>query len=122
MVESAVTFPVIALLTLALVNLAIAGYAHVTASNAANYAARAASVDQANPAGSALAAAGHALQGAIGTYEVSVSASNWPGGMVVVTVDWEVPNFFGGLLTLFGESVDDVLEGQATSAFRKEGW
>jgi len=121
MVENALTFPIIALVTLALVNLALAGYASVTASNAANYAARIASVHQTDPAGAALAACAHALQAGIGDYTCAVSASTWPGGVVTVEVRWEVPNIFEGLLRFFGQR-GGPLRGSAVSTFRKEGW
>ena len=48
MVESAL--PLLLLVPLALINLALAGYASVTANNAMNLAARMGSVDQAHPA------------------------------------------------------------------------
>jgi len=51
MVEGAMTMPLMALVALALVNLALAGYCSVTANNAANYAARVASVSQTDPVG-----------------------------------------------------------------------
>ncbi len=44
-----------------------------------------------------------------------------PGGQVTATVSWRVPNFFGGLLRLFGAGSDDVISGQAVAVFRKEG-
>ena len=51
MVEGALTFPLMALVTLALVNLALAGFSATTANHAAGYGARAGSVAQADPAG-----------------------------------------------------------------------
>ena len=121
MVEGALTLPLMALVSLALVNLALAGYASVTANNAVNYAARVASVAQANPTGEAMAAAQRALQAGVGEYRVNVAADSHPGGMVQVAVEWEVPNFFGGLMPLFGQE-SRPLQGTAVSAFRKEGW
>ena len=121
MVEGALTLPLMALVTLVLVNLAMAGYASVTANNAVNYAARVASVSQANATGEAMNAANCALSAGIGTYAVNVSADSHPGGMVQVEVDWEVPNLFGSLMPLFG-ATNEPLQGQARSAFRKEGW
>jgi len=44
-----------------------------------------------------------------------------PGGQVTATVSWRVPNFFGGLLHLFGVGSGDVISGQAVAVFRKEG-
>lgn len=122
MVEGALTFPLMALVTLALVNLALAGFASVTANNAVNYAARQASVDQSNPGGAAYGAAQDALRGGIGTYVVLVEqADGFSGGRVAVRVRWQVPNFFAGLMPLFGASAGPI-KGEARSIFRKEGW
>lgn len=122
MVEGALTFPLMALVTLAFVNLALAGYAAVTASNAVTYGARMGSVDQVNPAGTALAAAQQMVQAGIGTYAVQVEqADGFSGGRVAVRVRWQVPNFFAGLMPLFGAQAGP-LEGEAYSVFRKEGW
>jgi len=37
-------------------------------------------------------------------------------------VSWRVPNFFGGLLHLFGAGSSETISGQAVAVFRKEGW
>jgi hypothetical protein len=121
MVESALTFPLMALVALALVNLALAGFASTTANYAAGYGARAGSVAQADPAGQALAAAQTALKSGVGAYGVDVAADTAPGGVVRVAVNWEVPNVFGSLMPLFG-GTSGPLHGTAISAFRKEGW
>jgi len=121
MVEGALTFPLMALVTLALVNLALAGFSATTANHAAGYGARAGSVAQVDPAGRALEAAQQALQSGIGDYAVRVAADTCPGGVVRVEVDWAVPNFYGSLMPLFGAS-SGPLKGTAVSAFRKEGW
>lgn len=121
MVEGALTFPLMALVALALVNLALAGFASTTANHAAGYGARAGSVAQVDPAGRALEAAQQALQSGVGDYAVHVTADTYPGGVVRVAVDWAVPNFYGSLLPLFGAS-GGPLKGTAVSAFRKEGW
>ncbi len=121
MVEGALTFPLMALVTLALVNLALAGFASTTANHAAGYGARAGSVAQADPAGQALSAAQQALVSGVGTYNVRVAADTYPGGVVRVEVDWTVPNFYGSLMPLFG-AANRPLNGTAVSAFRKEGW
>ncbi len=121
MVEGALTFPLMALVTLALVNLALAGFASTTANYAAGYGARAGSVAQADPAGRALEAAQHALQSGVGEYQVNVAADTYPGGIVRVEVAWEVPNVYGSLMPLFGGE-NRPLQGAAVSAFRKEGW
>ena len=121
MVEGALTFPLMALVTLALVNLALAGFASTTANYAAGYGARAGSVAQADPAGRALEAAQHALQSGVGEYQVNVAADTYPGGIVRVEVAWQVPNVYGSLMPLFGGE-NRPLQGTAVSAFRKEGW
>lgn len=121
MIEGALTLPVMALVSLALVNFALAGYASVTANNAVNYAARVASVSQQNATGEALNAANHALSAGIGDYQVDIQADAHPGGTVRVSVRWEVPNFFGSLMPLFG-ATNRPLQGEAVSVFRKEGW
>jgi hypothetical protein len=102
MVEGALTFPLMALVTLALVNLALAGFASTTANHAAGYGARAGSVAQVDPAGRALEAAQQALRSGVGDYAVRVTADTYPGGVVRVEVDWSVPNLYGSLMPLFG--------------------
>ena len=122
MVESALTMPILILVTLALVNLALAGFASVTANNAANLAARLGSVDQVAPGATAYAAAERALAGTVGDYTIQiVQADGFSGGRVSVSVRWSVPNFFAGLMPLFGAEAG-ALEGEAVGIFRKEGW
>ncbi len=121
MVEGALTLPLMILITLAMVNLALAGFSSVTASMAADYAARMGSVAQVDPAGQAMAAAQRALAVGLGTYGVQVSAGSGLGGTVEVQIAWSVPNFYGSLLPLFGQP-DKPLEGQAIAAYRREGW
>lgn len=123
MVEGAVTMPLMALVALALVNLSLAGYAAVTANNAANAAARMASVAQTDPVGQGLAAAQQSLQAGIGTFDVSLAAGHNPGSDVTATVRWRVPNFFGPLLALFHAGGGGAeISGEAVAQFRKEGW
>jgi len=122
MVESALTLPLLVLVTLALVNFALAGYASVTANNAVNYASRMGSVTQVNPAGAAYSAAHQTLRAGVGDYTVTVEqADPQSGGRVVVRVHWSVPNFFAGLMPLFGAQAAP-LQGEALGVFRKEGW
>ncbi len=121
MVEGALTLPVMILITLALVNLALAGFASVTASMAADYAARVGSVAQVDPAARTMEAAQRALAVGLGTYSVQVAAGSGPGGMVQVQIGWSVPNFYGSLMPLFGQA-DRPLEGRALAAYRREGW
>jgi hypothetical protein len=71
MIEGALVMPLLTLVTLALLNLALAGYASVTASHAAAYGARLGSVAQVNPVTLAYAAAvGMAQDSGVGDYEV----------------------------------------------------
>lgn len=122
MVESALTIPVLLLVTLAFVNLALAGYASATAQNAANYGARMGAMAFSNAHGRAMSAAIDALSDAmIGAYSISVAATDTPGGQVTVAVNWQVPNFFAGLMPIFGQSPSDI-HGRAEAAYRKEGW
>jgi len=123
MVESAITFPIMALLALALVNLALAGFAANTAQNAAAYGARMAAVTQDHPAARGLDAANQVLaQTGVGDYAVNITADSRPGGQVQVEVSWKVPNIFGGLLSLFGVNSGHTIDGKAVAAQRKEGW
>jgi hypothetical protein len=121
MVEGALTFPLMALVALALVNLALAGFASTTANYAAGYGARVGSVAQVDPLGQATSAAAQVLRNGIGRYDVTVMADTYPGGVVTVQVNWEVPNFYGSLMPLFGAE-SRPLRGVAVSTFRKEGW
>ena len=122
LVEDALTLPVILLVVIALFNLALFGVAALNASNAAHYGARMGSVAQAGAARVAAAATWSKLRAIpIGDYRVSVAGDFSPGGRVTVTVTYRVPNFFAGLIAMFGGSVGD-LEGQVTATFRKEGW
>lgn len=122
MAEAAVTLPIVMLATLALVNLAIAGFASVNAANAANYGARIGSVSQVNPAGAAAAASHEMLAHApVGEYGVSAFGGGPPGALLAVAVDWQVPNYFNGLLSLFGGGVSEF-SGTSVAYFRQEGW
>jgi Flp pilus assembly protein TadG len=123
MVEFVITAPVLILLTLSLVNLALAGVAGLNANNAANYGARVGSVAQENVANHAANAAWSKLSAApIGTYQVSVASSGGRGGRVQVNVQYRVPNYFSRLLGFFGQSSSSSIEGLASSTFRREGW
>jgi hypothetical protein len=122
MAEAAVTLPIVMLAALAIVNLTIAGFASVNAANAANYGARIGSVNQENPSGAAVAAANQMLANTpIGDYIASASGGGPPGSLLAVTVSWEVPNYFKGLMSFFGASLDDF-SGTTVAYFRQEGW
>jgi Flp pilus assembly protein TadG len=123
MAEAAVTLPVVLLLTFAMANLAMAWYAAVAASNAANYGARMGSVSQTDPIGMAVTAAQGRLDTiSVGTYSISGSGGGSRGAQVNIVVDWAVPNFIGGLMTLLGGGDQINFEGTALSTFRQEGW
>ncbi|MBI1793399.1 MAG: hypothetical protein HYR70_04320 [Chloroflexi bacterium] len=122
--ETAIAMPVIVLITIALLNLTMAGFASVNANNAANYGARVGSVNQQGPAGTAYEAALQSISYAkIGDYSVSVTGGGFPGAQISVQVDWSVPNLMGGLLSFVGgNSLGADLAGSAVSVFRQEGW
>jgi len=40
---------------------------------------------------------------------------------MAVRVRWQVPNFFGSLMPLFGQPAGE-LKGETVSIFHKEGW
>ncbi len=81
--ESVFVLPVLLLVTFGLINLAMVGYAGLSAANAANYGARMASVSQANQAGIAVGAASNMLQAApVGTYAISVAGGGAPGSLM----------------------------------------
>ena len=123
MVEAAITLPIVVLLTFALVNMAMAGYAAVAASNAANYGARVGSVSQSNQINRAIAAAQAKIdQTGIGDYLIYATGGGSRGSQIVVTVQWTVPNYIGGLMTLMGGADFTTISGSAESTFRQEGW
>ena len=122
MVEAVITFPIIVLITFSMINLAMAGFASVAASNAANYGARIGSVAQSNQLAFAIAAAQSKVDlTSIGSYVITASGGGARGSQIIVTVQWEVPNYIGGLMAMFGEEVDTI-SGTAQASFRKEGW
>ena len=123
MAEAAITLPVVVLLTFAMVNLSMAWYAAVAASNAANYGARVGSVSQTNPTVNAVTAAQGRLDSiSVGTYAISASGGGYRGAQVNVVVDWAVPNYIGSLITFIGGGDQMNFAGTALSTFRQEGW
>jgi len=122
MAEAAITLPITLLVALAMINATLAGFTSVNAANAANYGVRVGSVVQGGSAGAAASAAHQAISIApIGEYQVSASGGGRPGSVITVSVDWQFPNYFRGLLAFFGASADDF-HGAATATFRQEGW
>ncbi len=120
--ESAIAFPLVVLLLVALFNMALAGFASVNAANAANHGARVGSVYQQGSAGAAYSAAMESISYApVGSYQVSVSGGGFPGATLLVTVKWSVPNYMAPIVSFFGGSMGD-LGGTASATFRQEGW
>jgi len=120
--QSAIAFPVVVLLLMALFNMSIAGFASVNAANAANHGARVGSVYQQHPAGYAYSAALESISSApVGDYQVTVSGGGFPGATIIVTVNWRVPNYIAPLVSFFGGSMGD-LSGTSSASFRQEGW
>lgn len=121
--QTAIAMPVIVLVTIALMNLTMAGFASVNANNAANYAARVGSVTQKGAGGAAYNAAMTSVSHApIGEYAVSVAGGGFPGAQINVQVTWIVPNYMGGLLGFLGGNIGGDFQGTGTSVFRQEGW
>ncbi len=121
--ETAIAMPVMVLISIALMNLTMAGFASVNANNAANYAARVGSVTQQGAGGAAYGAAQQSIASAkVGTYTVGVNGGGFPGAQIQVEVGWNVPNYIGGLLSFLGGSISGDFHGAATSVFRQEGW
>jgi Flp pilus assembly protein TadG len=123
MAEAALTLPVVLLVAFMMINLAMAGYASVAASNAANYGARVGSVAQSGAAGRAASATPASVnQAGVGTYTVSAGGGGRPGAQIVVNVTWSVPNYFASMAAFFGHSFDSEIKGSTRSTFRQEGW
>ncbi len=121
--ETAIAMPVIVLITIALMNLTLAGFASVNANNAANYGARVGSVHQQSAGSFAYGAAMQSVSHAkVGSYSVSVFGGGFPGAQINVQVGWDVPNFMGALLAFLGGGIGGDLKGSAASVFRQEGW
>lgn len=121
--ETAIAMPVMVLVSIALMNLTMAGFASVNANNAANYAARVGSVTQQGAGGAAYNAAQQSISNAkVGEYSVGVSGGGFPGAQINVQVGWNVPNYIGGLLAFLGGGISGDFHGSATSVFRQEGW
>ena len=100
----------------------MAWYAAVAASNAANYGARVGSVAQTNPTEQATAAAQTRLDSInIGTYAINATGDDTDGSKITVSVDWTVPNYITGLMTLLGSSNRNSFAGTVISTFPQDG-
>ena len=122
MVEAAVTMPLLLLVTFALVNFALVGYARNSAQNAANHGARVGAVTASGAGAAAKQAAEQLLTNCLCTSTVTVSASSAPGGTVSVDVAWSVPNYMDGFIRLFGSTARGEFSGTVSASHRKEGW
>jgi len=121
--ESAIAFPMVILLVMAMINLSMAGFASVNAANAANYGARVGSVYQQGSAGAAYSAAQESISRApIGSYQIVVSGGGFPGATLLVAVTWNVPNYMAPIMAFFGSSSAGKLGGTASATFRQERW
>jgi hypothetical protein len=121
--EAAFVFPILLLISLALINLAMLGFASITAGNAANFGARMGSVAQSNASSIAYQMAASRTEAApFGSYQVSVSGSGQPGTRVLVRVAFQVPNFFARLAGFFGVPMSPEFSGSSEATFRQEGW
>jgi hypothetical protein len=121
--ESAIALPVVLLVSFALLNLTLAGFANVNANNAANYGARVGSVTQKGAASAAYKAAMQSVgQTRIGKYTVKVTGGGFPGAQIKVSVNWQVPSIIDGLMKFVGGGSIGAIKGSAVSAFRQEGW
>lgn len=121
--EAALALPVVLLVSIGLVNLAIFGSVALNAANAANYGARMGSMAQVNPLGHAVSAANQKLSALpAGTYSVSAGGNTVAGGIMWVQINYQAPNYFRGLASLFGVNAPANLSGSVRQYFRREGW
>ena len=118
MVEAVIAFPILVLLTFSMINLAMAGFAAMAANNGT----RIGSVAQSNQLAYSIAAAQSKIDLTnIGEYQIIASGGGVRGSQIIVAVNWEVPNYIGGLVAMFGQEVSDI-SGTAQASFRQEGW
>ena len=123
MVESALTMPLMVLLTLVLVNFALVGHARSASQHAAHYGARMGSIALNGAESHARASAESVLESCLCQAEVvKVLAADTPGGEVRVEVKWTVQNYFRPLFSVFGGTLPDSFEGTEAASYRKEGW
>ena len=121
--EAVFVLPVMLLVTFALINFGLLGWASNVASNAANYGARMGSVAQQDPGAVAYSAAMSKVGDEMaGDYSVTVSGGGQPGAVIRVVVTYSVPNYFGPFAGLFGVATPSTLSGEASATFRQEGW
>jgi hypothetical protein len=125
MAEAAITMPVVLLVLMYGINMTLVSHTAMIAANAANYGARVGAVSQNNGRMWAEAAARSALPQSnfAGRFFAPVAmVDEEVGGVVSVTIHWEYPSVLAGLCSLFGGSCPKMFEGDAVSAWKKEGW
>ncbi len=125
LIEDALTLPILLLVAVALLNVFVYGIAAMSAANAADYAARQASVAQSDAGTVAANAAWQRLNRmpmANVQFNVSVQATGQRGRLDAVVISYAVPNWFRGLAAMFGANMPPSLTGTAVSYFRHEGW
>ena len=123
MVEAALTIPLMVLLALVLVNFALVGHARTASQQAAHYGARMGSIAFTGAGLQARQSAESVLSGCLCQAQVSnVVATDVPGGVVTVEIQWTVPNYFQSMLALFGGTLPATFTGTTSASFRKEGW
>jgi hypothetical protein len=122
--EAALTFPILMVLTLGLLNVGLVAFAALNASNAAHYGARVGSVSQAADPGyaGALAALAKLEAVPVGTYDLAAWGGDAPGDLLALQVSYRVPNWMYGFAQFFGLRAATDFSGSTTVYFRKEGW
>ena len=124
-VEAAITFPIAILVMLATINLGLVVFGQQAVQAAARHAARMGSVTQSCAACAAVTAGKEAIASAaiVQNSQVTILA---PGGRVgallKIRVSGEIPNYFGGLSSLFPGLPSDAFQVAAEATFRQEGW
>jgi hypothetical protein len=124
-VEAAITLPIAILVMLATINLGLVVFGQQAVQAAARHGARMGSVAQQCPACYAVREARGAIETAaiVQNPEVTILA---PGGragsLLKIRVTGEVPNFFGGLGTIFPGLPEGPFQLDAEATFRQEGW
>lgn len=124
--EFALTFPLLLLLTVGLLQWGLLAYGTVAATNAARQGARMGSVALTNPSQVAYREALKAAREAfpLGTPRVKVLAPGGvPGTVLAVRVEYrDVPNFLAPLGALFPGLNTEPFTLRGEAVFRQEGW
>jgi len=123
-IETALSFPVMMLLMLAIIQFGTLVYARQSAEEAARYGVRMGVINVGNPVGGAVAAASQYAASALPWgYQVEVEA---PGGVVGTVLRLRVsttpPNLLGPIMNYFGGSSGGGYQISAIAEGRMEGW